>query len=225
MPYLCTAPRIISLSPLSLATDVTDATLGASGLWLGTRTGTGDTATLTKSFFLAAAPGSMDNRYITFLFDFGEGIFCPVNVIIIIFQIVGIFVASLALSSVAFPQAVYPGYMYPFVGASNNLQARGWYQPGMYPYPGWYPANSNSQTGNPNSQNGNPNSQNGNPNLPVWNPNLQGWNPNLQGYPYFQSPQNVNPSVYPGVYRPPYVGWGQPMSPVFYSNSDDKKKQ
>ena len=30
---LCTAPRIISLSPLSLATDVTDATLGASGLW------------------------------------------------------------------------------------------------------------------------------------------------------------------------------------------------
>ena len=29
---LCTAPRVISLSPLSLATDVTDATLGASGL-------------------------------------------------------------------------------------------------------------------------------------------------------------------------------------------------
>ena len=29
---LCTASRIVSLSPLSLATDVTDATLGASGL-------------------------------------------------------------------------------------------------------------------------------------------------------------------------------------------------
>ena len=48
---LCTAPRIISLSPLSLGTDVTDATLGASGLWLGTRTGAGGTATLTESFF------------------------------------------------------------------------------------------------------------------------------------------------------------------------------
>ena len=48
---LCTAPRIISLSPLSLASDVTDATLGASGLWLGTRTGPGGIATLTKSFF------------------------------------------------------------------------------------------------------------------------------------------------------------------------------
>ena len=43
---LCTAPRIISLSLLSLATDVTDATLGASGLWLGTRTGAAGTATL-----------------------------------------------------------------------------------------------------------------------------------------------------------------------------------
>ena len=30
---------------------MTDATLGASGLWLGTRTGAGGTATLTKSFF------------------------------------------------------------------------------------------------------------------------------------------------------------------------------
>ena len=48
---LCTAPRIISLSPLPLATDVTDATIGASGLWLGTRTGAGGTATLTESFF------------------------------------------------------------------------------------------------------------------------------------------------------------------------------
>ena len=34
-----------SLSPLSLATDVTHATLGASGLWLGTRTGAGGTTT------------------------------------------------------------------------------------------------------------------------------------------------------------------------------------
>ena len=40
---LCTGPRVISLSPLSLATDVT---LGASGLWLGTWTGAGATATL-----------------------------------------------------------------------------------------------------------------------------------------------------------------------------------
>ena len=48
---VCTAPRIISLSLLSLATDVTDGTLGASGLWLGTRTGAGVTATLTESFF------------------------------------------------------------------------------------------------------------------------------------------------------------------------------
>ena len=47
----CTAPNIISLSPLSLATDVTDATFGASGLQLGTRTGAGGTATLTESFF------------------------------------------------------------------------------------------------------------------------------------------------------------------------------
>ena len=56
---LCTVPRIISLSPLSLATD---ATLGAGGLWLGTLTGAGGTATLTESFVLAAAHGSMDNR-------------------------------------------------------------------------------------------------------------------------------------------------------------------
>ena len=48
---LCTTPRIISLSPFSLATDVTDATLGASGSWLGTRTGAGGTATLGWSFF------------------------------------------------------------------------------------------------------------------------------------------------------------------------------
>ena len=43
--------NFILLSHFSLATDVTDATLGASGLWLGTRTGAGDTVTLTKSFF------------------------------------------------------------------------------------------------------------------------------------------------------------------------------
>ena len=43
---LCTAPGIILLSPLSLATDAIDVTLGVSGLWLGTRTGAGGTATL-----------------------------------------------------------------------------------------------------------------------------------------------------------------------------------
>jgi hypothetical protein len=43
---LCTGPRIISLLSLSLATDVTDLTLGASVLWLGTRKGAGGTATL-----------------------------------------------------------------------------------------------------------------------------------------------------------------------------------
>ena len=59
---LCTAPRIISLSPLSLATDVTDATLGASGLWLGTRTGAGGTATQVWNFFGRSPHGSMDNR-------------------------------------------------------------------------------------------------------------------------------------------------------------------
>ena len=55
------SPQIISLLPLSLATDVTDATLGASGLWLGIRTGAGGTATLTKSF-LATVHDSMVNR-------------------------------------------------------------------------------------------------------------------------------------------------------------------
>ena len=48
---LCTAPWIISLSLLSLATNVTVATLEASGLWLGTRTGGGGTATIAKVFF------------------------------------------------------------------------------------------------------------------------------------------------------------------------------
>ena len=41
-----TASGITSLSPLALAVDVTDMTLGASGLWLGTRTGDGGSATL-----------------------------------------------------------------------------------------------------------------------------------------------------------------------------------
>ena len=50
---LCTASRIISLSSLSLATDVSDATLGESGLWLGTRTGAGGTATLVWNFLVA----------------------------------------------------------------------------------------------------------------------------------------------------------------------------
>ena len=48
---LCTALRIISLSLLSIEIDVTDATLGASDLWLGTRIGAGGAAILTKSFF------------------------------------------------------------------------------------------------------------------------------------------------------------------------------
>ena len=48
---LFTASRIISFSSLSLATEVTDATLGASDLWLGTQTGAGGIATLTKTFF------------------------------------------------------------------------------------------------------------------------------------------------------------------------------
>ena len=66
---LCTAPKIISLSPLSLAIDVSDATLGTSDLWLGTRTGAGGTGTLTESF-LSAAQGSMDNRsrILTYMF-------------------------------------------------------------------------------------------------------------------------------------------------------------
>ena len=37
--------KLLSM-PLSLATDVIDATVGASGLWLETRTGAGGTATL-----------------------------------------------------------------------------------------------------------------------------------------------------------------------------------
>ena len=40
---LCTALGITSLSPLLLATDVTDATIGASGVQPETRTGAGGT--------------------------------------------------------------------------------------------------------------------------------------------------------------------------------------
>ena len=43
---LCTVPGIISLSPLSLATDETDVKLGASDLWLETRTEAGGTDTV-----------------------------------------------------------------------------------------------------------------------------------------------------------------------------------
>ena len=48
------APKIISLSPLWLVTSLTDATLGASFLWLETRTRAGGTA-----------HGSMDNRSVS----------------------------------------------------------------------------------------------------------------------------------------------------------------
>ena len=61
---LCTAPQDHFIITLSLATDVTDATLGASGLWLGTRTGAGGTATLTESVF-GRSPwlhGQQDNK-------------------------------------------------------------------------------------------------------------------------------------------------------------------
>ena len=55
-----------------LATDVIDATLRASGLWLGTRTGASGTVILTKSF-LAAAHDSMDNRSILTVGHFEGG--------------------------------------------------------------------------------------------------------------------------------------------------------
>jgi hypothetical protein len=44
--YLCTASAIISLSSYHLLPDVSDVTLGLSGLWLGTRTGASGTTTL-----------------------------------------------------------------------------------------------------------------------------------------------------------------------------------
>ena len=43
---LCTATWIISSLSLSLMTEMTDVTFGASGIWLGTWTGAGGTATL-----------------------------------------------------------------------------------------------------------------------------------------------------------------------------------
>jgi hypothetical protein len=57
---LCTAPGIISKSPLSLVTDVT---LGASDLWLGTHTGATGTSTLSKSIFWPQpmAPWTIDH--------------------------------------------------------------------------------------------------------------------------------------------------------------------
>ena len=63
---LCTAPGIISLSLLPLATDI-DVTLGTSGLWLGILTRAGGTATLSYSF-LAAVHGSMDSKILGYMF-------------------------------------------------------------------------------------------------------------------------------------------------------------
>ena len=57
---LSTAPISYHYHPYQLI-DVTYVTLGASGLWLGTRTGVGGTAIL-ASCFSAAAQDSMDNR-------------------------------------------------------------------------------------------------------------------------------------------------------------------
>ena len=51
----------MSLSPLSLRTYVTDVTLGASGLWLGTRAGAGGTPHYLKTF-LAEVHGSIGSR-------------------------------------------------------------------------------------------------------------------------------------------------------------------
>ena len=43
--------RSVGRENVSLVTDVTDATIEASGLWLETRTGAGGTTTLARSFF------------------------------------------------------------------------------------------------------------------------------------------------------------------------------
>ena len=53
----------------SLATDVTDATLRASDLWLGIRTGAGGTATLAWRFY-AAPYGSVEDRLSIHNLDF-----------------------------------------------------------------------------------------------------------------------------------------------------------
>ena len=63
---MCTAPRIISLSPLSLATDVTDATPGASSLWLGTRTEAGGTAKLSVFFFFLIRSQWLHGQQVSF---------------------------------------------------------------------------------------------------------------------------------------------------------------
>ena len=47
---LCTALRIILLSPYHLTIDLTDVTFGVSDHWLGTRTGAGGIAKLPYSF-------------------------------------------------------------------------------------------------------------------------------------------------------------------------------
>ena len=68
---LRTAPRIISLSSLSLATDLTRILVTqGNGLWLGTRTGAHGTATLTKKFFFRPQPmAPCDNRYIFIIYS------------------------------------------------------------------------------------------------------------------------------------------------------------
>ena len=51
---ICVQPRDHFIIILTLATDVTDTTLGTSGIWLGIRTGAGGTATLAWSFFFCS---------------------------------------------------------------------------------------------------------------------------------------------------------------------------
>jgi hypothetical protein len=65
---LFTGPGIISLSLLSLATDLTDVTLGASGLWLGTRTGAVGTATLATILeqFQVFSSDSLEHGYLKY---------------------------------------------------------------------------------------------------------------------------------------------------------------
>ena len=55
------SPQDHFIITLSLATDVTDATLKASGPWPGTRTGAGGTATLAKAL-LASTYSFMECR-------------------------------------------------------------------------------------------------------------------------------------------------------------------
>ena len=54
---------------------MTDATLGASGLWLGTRTGAGGTATLAESFFFwpqPMAPSTTGHSHKQYVFSLGN---------------------------------------------------------------------------------------------------------------------------------------------------------